>query len=391
MMRVVIDHLASPLPSTMATTASRSLALALHCAILLLAGAAAASGGDMVLMMDRFHAWRATHNRTYATAGERQRRFEVYRRNVEHIEATNRRGELSYQLGENQFTDLTSDEFLAAHTMPPGQALAAREAFMRRLNATTRAAGGLVVAEHDGNGHDSSYTDDAFFGQVPYSVDWRTSGAVTPVKHQMSCGEQNQAKDDASRSCWAFAAVASIESLYKLRTGRLVSMSEQELVDCDHTPTDSGCAGGDPASAMWWVARNGGLATAWEYPYESKQGQCRRGRVRVGWIRGGAAVESNSEAALELAVARQPVVVCINADTLQHYKSGVLSGPCAAGINHAVTVVGYGADAGGSRYWIVKNSWGDGWGEVGYVRMERRVAAREGWCSIASMPYYPVM
>ena len=99
--------------------------------------------------------------------------------------------------------------------------------------------------------------------------------------------------------------VASIENLYKLRTGRLVSLSEQELVDCDRTPPDSGCAGGSPASAMWWVALNGGLATAWEYPYESKQGQCRRGRIRVGWIRGAAAVARNSEAAaLELAVAR---------------------------------------------------------------------------------------
>jgi hypothetical protein len=75
--------------------------------------------------------------------------------------------------------------------------------------------------------------------------------------------------------------VASIESLYKLRTGRLVSLSEHELVDCDHTPPDSGCAGGSPASAMWWVDLNGGLTTAWEYPYESKQGQCRRGRISV--------------------------------------------------------------------------------------------------------------
>ncbi|CAL5083869.1 unnamed protein product [Urochloa decumbens] len=345
--------------STAMAAASRSLALALLCVTHVLAGAAAASSDTSLLMVDRFHAWRAAHNRTYATAEERRRRFQVYRRN----------------LGENQFTDLTSEEFLAAHTMPPGQSLAARDAVARKLINATRATG--LGAERGGNG---SYSDDAFFGQVPYSVDWRTSGAVTPVKQQMSCG-----------SCWAFAAVASIESVYKLRTGRLVSLSEQELVDCDHTPPDSGCYGGDPASAMWWVARNGGLATAWEYPYENKQGPCRRGRVRVGGIRGGAAVEPNSEAALERAVARQPVVVIINADPFQHYMSGVLSGPCAAGTNHAVTVVGYGADAGGRRYWIVKNSWGEGWGEGGYVRMERRVGAREGLCGIASMPCYPVM
>ncbi|RCV13818.1 LOW QUALITY PROTEIN: hypothetical protein SETIT_2G376300v2 [Setaria italica] len=330
--------------------ASRSPAFALLYASLLLLLAGAAASGDMPLMTDRFHAWRAAYNRTYATAEERQRRFEVYRRNVEYIEATNRRGELSYELGENQFTDLTREEFLAKHTMPPGQALAARDAVMRQLINTTRAG---LVAERGGNG---SYSDDAF-GQVPYSVDWRTSGAVTPVKHQMNCG-----------SCWAFAAVAAIESVYNLRSGRLVSLSEQELVYCDHTPPDSGCVGGDPASAMWWVTRKGGLATTWEYPYESRQGQCRRGRVRVGGIRGGAGVEPNSEAALERAVARQP--------------GGVLLGPCDAGTNHAVTVVGYS---------IIKNSWGDGWGEGGYVRMEGRVGAREGLCGIASMPCYPVM
>ncbi|KAJ1291719.1 hypothetical protein BS78_02G337500 [Paspalum vaginatum] len=330
-----------------------------------------------MLMMDRFHAWRATYNRTYATAAEQQRRFEVYRRNVEYIEATNRRGGLSYQLGENQFTDLTSDEFLAAYTMPPGQALAAREAVTRQFINATRASG-LVVAE--GGRRNSSYSGDAF-GQLPYSVDWRTRGAVTPVKHQMNCG-----------SCWAFAAVASIESLYKLRTGRLVSLSEQELVDCA-SPPNYGCAGGAPESAMWWAASNGGLATAWEYPYESMQGQCRRGRIRVGAIRGGAAVEPYSEAALERAVARQPVVVSINAvtDAFQHYKSGVLSAACEAGANHAITVVGYGADAVHGLYWIVKNSWGSAWGEDGYMRMKRRVGAREGICGIASMPYYPVM
>lgn len=94
------------------------------------------------------------------------------------------------------------------------------------------------------------------------------------------------------------------------------------------------------------------------------------------------AVARDSEAALGS-------LVTINAVTFQHYKGGVLSGPCDAGANHAVTVVGYGA--GGRRHWIVKNLWGDGWGEGGYVRMERRVQAREGLRGIASMPYYPVM
>jgi len=174
--------------------------------------------------------------------------------------------------------------------------------------------------------------------------------------------------------------VASIESLYKLRTGRLVSLSEQELA----SPPNYGCNGGDPATTMWWVARNGGLATTWEYPYESKQGQCRRGRIR-----GGAAVPPNSEAALERSVAQQPVVVSINAVTFQHYKGGVLSGPCDARINHAVTVVGYGADAGDHKYWIVKNSWGPSWGEGGYIRMQRG-AGNGGLCGIAMEASFPI-
>ncbi|GJN32954.1 hypothetical protein PR202_gb21502 [Eleusine coracana subsp. coracana] len=351
---------------------------ALLCACVLLPDAAAAASsvdaaGDLRLMTERFDAWQAAHNRTYATADERRRRFEVYRRNVEHIESTNRRGRLSYRLGENQFADLTGDEFRAAYTMQmmlPKQVLAARKA-MRRL---------VGVAS---NG--SSYADEDA-GAVPNSVDWRSKGAVTPPRSQMSCG-----------SCWAFATVASIESLYKLKTGRLVPLSEQELVDCDTPPGDHGCAGGWPGVAMEWIARNGGgLATAEAYPYESRQGRCRRDGARVGvaGIRGGAAVARRDEAALERAVARQPVTALINGDGFQFYRGGVFSGACdARRTNHAVTVVGYGAEPGpgGRKYWIVKNSWGEGWGEKGYVRMERRVKAKEGMCGIATMPHYPVM
>ena len=145
--------------------ASRCLALALLCTSFLLASATASS--EMLMMTNRFHAWRAAHNRTYATAAEHQRRFEVYRRNVEYIEATNRRGGLSYQLGENQFTDLTSDDFLAAYTMPPGQVLAARDAAARRRHASQQQLLGRRLR--------------------PGSLQRRLD-AVTPIKHQMTCG-----------------------------------------------------------------------------------------------------------------------------------------------------------------------------------------------------------
>ena len=351
---------------------SRSLAASLLCAFFL-AGALGSrvDVGDM-FMMDRFRVWQATHNRTYATAEERLRRFEIYRRNVEYIDATNRRGELTYELGENQFTDLTSQEFRARYTMPAWQERASR-ADLRQL-ITTRA--GPV-----GEGRNRSYSDDGEL-EVPNSVDWRTMGAVTPVKSQSPCG-----------CCWAFAAVASIEGLHKIKTGQLVSLSEQELVDCDNY--DHGCNGGFPERAMRWVADNGGLTTESDYPFVAKKGECNRDKARKHAVKiaGAKMVYANSEAALELAVARQPVAVAIDSSSVnfQFYKGGVYSGPCGTNLDHAVTLIGYGADDKGRKYWIVRNSWGEWWGEKGYVRMARGVAAREGTCGIAMHSSYPVM
>lgn len=187
--------------------------------------------------------------------------------------------------------------------------------------------------------------------------------------------------------------MASIESLHQITTGELVSLSEQELVDCVEGNSE-GCNGGYMEDAFEFVAKKGGLASEEYYPYKANNKTCKVKKEGhgVAEIKGYEKVAANSEKALLKAVAHQPVSVYIDAgdSAFQFYSSGIFSGKCGTHLNHAVAVVGYGKDRGGGKYWIVKNSWGKEWGEKGYMRMKRDIRANEGLCGIATHAAYPV-
>lgn len=250
----------------------------------------------------------------------------------------------------NEFSDLSKDEFLSMY------------ANLRQPDV--RSAWG-----NDGflGYHESEEMD------LLGDVDWVSKGAVTPVKNQGQCG-----------SCWSFSVTGALEGRYQIATGRLVSLSEQQFVDCDSQ--ESGCNGGYPPEALSW-AKGRAICREDSYPYTARDGSCRASScspgITAGEITGYRQVPSGSSSGLASALNSGPVSVAVDAnDPFGSYGGGVLTNRCGTSLNHAVLAVGY-----TSNYWKVKNSWGSRWGESGYIRMTR--SGDE--CGILDQASYPVM
>merc|ERR1712013_443335 len=154
------------------------------------------------------------------------------------------------------------------------------------------------------------------------AVDWRTQGAVTKVKNQGQCG-----------SCWAFSSTGALEGAYKLSSGQLVSLSEQQLVDCAKKYGEQGCNGGSMDGSFQYAEKNQ-MCTETSYPYKGKGGSCKASSCTVGIPKGKVTgfkdVSSDNLEALQDAVAQQPVSIAIEADkqNFQLYHQGVLSKAC---------------------------------------------------------------
>ena len=268
----------------------------------------------------------------------------------------------------NQFGDLLNHEF--SNTV---------NGYRKNTNQTTSALRGATFLP-------PAHTD-----ALPERVDWREAGAVTDVKNQGLCG-----------SCYSFSATGALEAMVHRKTGVLTALSEQNVIDCSWQFGNFGCDGGMPDSVYSYIRANKGIDTEEAYPYEdimtqaksNAQGRaCRynpvfKGAVDVGFVD----VESGNEAALKTAVATAgPCSVAIDAGGLQFYSRGVYRNEHCSPVvlNHAVLAIGYGVDSGtGEEYWLVKNSWGTGWGQEGYVRMARN---QGNMCGIATAANFPLV
>ncbi|PIA51392.1 hypothetical protein AQUCO_01100309v1 [Aquilegia coerulea] len=285
------------------------------------------------------------------------KRYHIFKNNVRLIHASNNRPNVTYTLGLNKFADLSNDEFRAKYTRSPKMFQQTRS---KKLQ---------------------SFMYENVTEPLPSYIDWRDNGAVTSAKDQGPCG-----------SCWAFSTVAAVEGINQIRTGKLISLSEQELIDCDKK-INEGCNGGLMDYAFKFIVENGGISTEARYPYNANDNKCdiKRTSSPAVSIDGYEDVPANNTNALLKAVSHQPVSVAIEAGGVyfQFYWRGVFSGTCGTNLDHGVAIVGYGETNEGVKYWLVKNSWGLDWGESGYIRMQRD-EAQEGICGINKMASYPV-
>jgi len=298
-----------------------------------------------------FEDFKTTYGKTYDLQ-EAEQRYGIFKDNFDFVASFDSQTQ-GFTVAMNEFGDLTAREFASIYN---------------GLNITRRTEKRNYV--------ESTRTE---FADM---LDWRTKGAVTPVKNQGQCG-----------SCWSFSATGSMEAAHFFATGNLVSLSEQNLVDCSTKEGNEGCRGGLMDDAFQYVIDNKGIDTEESYPYTATgPNACKFMAADIGaTITDFVDVKEGSESDLLDKLQKQPVSVAIDAshNSFQFYNDGVYYEPACSStrLDHGVLAVGYGTDDSGADYWIVKNSWGAKWGNKGYINMARN---RNNNCGIATAASIPI-
>lgn len=310
------------------------------------------------LAQDEWEEYKTRHGKKYNNEIEDRFRMKIYLENRHKIAKHNTQAE-GFSLAMNKYGDMLLHEFTSRVN---GYRRDLRNASLHLLQAGT-----FITPE---------------YVKVPDSVDWREKGAVTPVKDQGQCG-----------SCWSFSATGALEGQHFRKTGKLVSLSEQNLVDCSGKYGNEGCNGGLMDNAFQYIKENDGIDTEKTYPYEAEDDTCRykpgnKGADDKGYVD----VPTGDEQKLKEAVATHgPISIAIDAshESFQFYSKGVyVEKKCSpTELDHGVLLVGYGTEN-GKDYWLVKNSWGTTWGDGGYIKMARN---KKNQCGVATQASYPIV
>jgi len=324
----------------------------------------------------------AKYKKSYYNSYEFENRFMVFRDNFQKISDHNLNSEfIGFTLAVNEFADLSSEEF--------------KEKYLG-LNAPTTHHRGGHKAKYRGMKANKRPSFESLFEEKEVAEDfenfsWVDQGKVQKVKNQGSCG-----------SCWAFSAIGSVESAFAIShdTGP-ADLSEQQLVDCSRSYDNQGCNGGWMDNAFEY-AESHSLCTEQEYPYKARDDKCQLDNEDFTCTDGVHVtdfvdVEKNSKAALKEAITKNPVSVAVDASGLawQFYFGGIVRFMCGNQLDHGVLAVGYGH--GGSKvlgttdFWTIKNSWGPGWGEKGFIRIKADENSKGGTCGILKAASYPVV
>ncbi|KAI3734702.1 hypothetical protein L6452_14177 [Arctium lappa] len=298
----------------------------------------------------RFTAFIQKHGKQYSTREEYLHRLGVFSKNLLRA-AEHQLLDPTAVHGVTPFSDLSEEEFETLF-------LGVKGGGIDRKNGELGTAPPMEVKD------------------LPDDFDWREKGAVTDVKMQGPCG-----------ACWAFSTTGVIEGANFIATGKLLTLSEQQLVDCDHTcdpseedACDSGCSGGLMTNAYNYLIKAGGIESEESYPYTAKSGKCKFDAEKIAVkVSNFTSITGDEDQMAAHLVKHGPLAVGLNAVFMQTYIGGV-SCPLICSkrrVNHGVLLVGYGSKGfsilrlGNKPYWIIKNSWGKQWGENGYYRLCR--------------------
>jgi cathepsin L len=305
----------------------------------------------------------STYKKTYRPA-EMRARFAIFKNNYDFINSYNAKKN-GVTLAVNAFADLTNQEFTAMYTGYNTTAV------VQRKKAIVQTSEVIAPAATCPKGTIAPNS----------SCDWRAANIVTPIKNQGQCG-----------SCWAFSTTGSTEGAHAQKTGKLVSLSEQNLVDCSQSEGNEGCNGGLMDYAFEYIIKNKGIDTEASYPYKAQDEHCKFTAANVGaTLTSYKDIPSKNEAALTTAITTVgPISVAIDAshNSFQFYSKGVYyEAACSSTeLDHGVLAVGIG-QTNNAEYYIVKNSWGTSWGDSGYILMSRD---RKNNCGIATAASYPI-